>query len=197
MTTTLFEGLQAKAEAWCRDFDRYKEECKMFAEGLRIDFISYLGAKSTDIEFHVLDEHLERVRDAGTTLSPRLQSGNDGFIYFGITVFFKLETQCLDEHVRVGIQRVRGQWRIRWNQMEMGYGPAGGHGPFFEKATAAIAEKFETPFHKRRGPLGFVPVFSNDHLTLVPPSEVRGATDAGIAASDSKDAPGHSSQSSG
>ena len=87
MTTTLFEGLQAKAEAWCRDFDRYKEECKMFAEGLRIDFISYLGAKSTDIEFHVLDEHLERVRDAGTTLSPRLQSGNDGFIYFGITVF--------------------------------------------------------------------------------------------------------------
>lgn len=176
---TKFEDLQAKAETWCREFDRYKEECKLFAERLRVEFIEYLGAKSTDIEFHVLDEHLDRVRDAGTTLSPRLQVGDDGFVYFGLTIFFKLQTQCLDEHVRVGVQRVRAHWRVRWNQTEMAYGANGSTLAFFDKASAAIAEKFATPFHKRRGPLGFVPMISNDHLVLVPPSEIRTAAEAG------------------
>jgi len=178
MAHTVFEDLQAQAEAWCREFDRYKEECKVFAERLRVEFIEYLGAKSTDVEFHVLDEHLDRMRDAGTTLSPRLQVGDDGFIYFGLTIFFKLETQCLDEHVRVGIQRSRAQWRVRWNQAEIAYGAGADHQAFFGKAVAAIAEKFSTPFHKRRGPLGFVPVISNDHLVLVPPAELRVAAES-------------------
>lgn len=179
MATTVFEDLQAKAEAWCREFDRYKEECKVFAERLRVEFIEYLGAKSTDVEFHMLDEHLDRMRDAGTTLSPRLQVGDDGFIYFGLTIFFKLETQCLDEHVRVGIQRSKAQWRVRWNHAEIAYGTGTAHQAFFDKAVAAIAEKFATPFHKRRGPLGFVPVISNDHLVLVPPAELRVAAESG------------------
>lgn len=178
MAHTVFEDLQAQAEAWCREFDRYKEECKVFAERLRVEFIEYLGAKSTDVEFHVLDEHLDRMRDAGTTLSPRLQVGDDGFIYFGLTIFFKLETQCLDEHVRVGIQRSRAQWRVRWNQAEIAYGTGADHQAFFGKAVTAIAEKFSTPFHKRRGPLGFVPVISNDHLVLVPPAELRVAAES-------------------
>ena len=185
---TEFEDLQAKAETWCREFDRYKEECKVFAERMRVEFIEYLGAKSTDIEFHVLDEHLDRVKDAGTTLSPRLQVGDDGFVYFGLTIFFKLQAQALDEHVRVGIQRVRAHWRVRWNQTEMTYGASGSPAAFFDKASAAIAEKFATPFHKRRGPLGFVPMISNDHLVLVPPAEIRTAAEAGggtsAAASD-------------
>ncbi len=178
MPTTRFEELQAKAGAWCQDFERHKDDCKVFAEKLRIELIEYLGAKSTDIEFYVLDEHLDRVRDGGTTLSPRLQVGDDGFIYFGLTLFFKFEGQCVDEHVRVGIQRARGQWRVRWNQQEISYGNANARTAFFEKATAAIAEKFDTPFHKKRGPLGFVPIISNDHLVLVPPAELRVATEA-------------------
>jgi hypothetical protein len=89
MATTVFEDLTAKADAWCREFERYKDECKVFAEKLRVELIEYLGAKSTDIEFYVLDEHLDRVRDAGSTLSPRLQVGDDGFVYFGLTLFLK------------------------------------------------------------------------------------------------------------
>lgn len=173
MATTVFEDLTAKADAWCREFDTYKDACKVFAEKLRVELIEYLGAKSTDIEFYVLDEHLDRVKDAGNTLSPRLQVGDDGFIYFGLTLFFKLECQRLDEHVRVGVQRVKGQWRIRWNQLELSYSTGSGRAPFFEKVVALIAEKFTTPFHRRRGPLGFVPVISNDHLTLVSPAELR------------------------
>jgi hypothetical protein len=190
MAATVFEELQAKAEAWCKEFDRYKDECKVFAEKLRVELIEYLGAKSTDVEFHVLDEHLDRVRDGGFTLSPRLQVGDDGFIYFGITLFFKLETQCLDEHVRVGVQRIKGAWRIRWNQLEVSYGGGPSHTPFFEKVTALIAEKFATPFHRRRGPLGFVPVMSNDHLTLVPPADLRIAAENGTVISET---PGQSS----
>jgi len=189
MATTVFEDLQAKAEAWCKEFDRYKDECKVFAEKLRVELIEYLGAKSTDVEFHVLDEHLDRVRDGGFTLSPRLQVGDDGFVYFGLTLFFKLETQCLDEHVRVGVQRVKGVWRIRWNQMELNYGSgASSHTAFFEKVTGLIAEKFSTPFHRRRGPMGFVPVVSNDHLTLVPPADLRIAAENGAVVSDASGA---------
>jgi hypothetical protein len=173
MATTIFEALHSKAEAWCQEFDRYKDECKVFAERLRIELIEYLGAKSTDVEFHVLDEHLDRVKDGDFTLSPRMQVGDDGFVYFGLTIFFKLETQCVDEHARVGVQRTRGQWRVRWNQIEMVYGTASGQRPFFDKVTASISDKFTTPFHRKRGPLGFVPVMSNDHLTLVAPSDVR------------------------
>lgn len=192
MAPTVFEELQAKAEAWCKEFDRYKDECKVFAEKLRVELIEYLGAKSTDVEFHVLDEHLDRVQDSGFTLSPRLQVGDDGFVYFGLTLFFKLETQCLDEHVRVGVQKVKGQWRIRWNQLELSYGNSNGHGTFFEKVTALIAEKFTTPFHRRRGPLGFVPVVSNDHLTLVAPADLRIAAENGTVISEGlgKPAPG-------
>jgi hypothetical protein len=178
MATTIFEELQGKAEAWCLEFDRYKDECKVFSERLRVELIEYLGAKSTDVEFHVLDEHLDRVKDADFTLSPRLQVGDDGFVYFGLTIFFKLKTQCVDEHVRVGVQRTRGQWRVRWNQIEMAYGNTSGHGPFFDKVRESVAEKFTTPFHRRRGPLGFVPVMSNDHLTLVAPSDVRVAAES-------------------
>jgi hypothetical protein len=184
MATTVFEELTAKADAWCREFDRYKDECKVFAEKLRIELIEYLGAKSNDVEFHILDEHLDRVPDGGSTLSPRLQVGDDGFIYFGLTLFFKLEKQCVDEHVRVGVQRVKGQWRVRWNRMELGYGAAIGHGPFFEKVVASIAEKFTTTFHRQRGPLGFVPVISNDHLTLVPPAELRMGAESASQAPD-------------
>ncbi|MFN4119401.1 hypothetical protein [Acidovorax sp.] len=173
MATTPFEELQAQAEAWCQEFEQYKEECKVFAERLRIDWIEYLGAKSTDVEFHKLDEHLDRIADGAFTLSPRLQVGDDGFVYFGLTLFFKMKKQCLDEHVRVGVQRVKGQWRVRWNQLEMAYGAAGSHDAFFQKATATIAQKFTTPFHRRRGPLGFVPIVSNEHLTLVAPADVR------------------------
>ena len=186
MTATVFDELRAKAATWCREFERYKDECKVFAERLRIDLIEYLGAKSTDVEFHVLDEHLDRLPDEGFTLSPRLQVGDDGVIYFGLTLFFRLETQLLDEHVRVGVQRVKGQWRIRWNRLELSYGGAASRGPFFEKVTAATAEKFTTPFHRRRGPLGFVPVVSsNDHLTLVPPEAVRVAAESGTVISES------------
>jgi len=182
MATTVFEELTTKAEAWCREFESYKDACKVFAEKLRIEFIEYLGAKSTDIEFYVLDEHLDRVRDAGSTLSPRLQVGDDGYIYFGLTIFFKLESHGLDEHVRVGVQRVKGQWRVRWNQVELNYGTGAGHVPFFEKVVATIAEKFSMPFHRLRGPLGFVPIISNDHLTLVPPAELRSTAENGGAA---------------
>lgn len=175
---TVFEELHDKATVWCRDFEHYKDECKMFAEFLRVEYIQYLGARSTDVEFHVLDEQLDRVKDAGTTLSPRLQVGDDGFVYFGLTLFFKLETHSLDEHVRVGVQRARGMWRVRWNQVEIAYRTDASHQAFFDKATATIAEKFNTPFHKRRGPLGFVPIISNDHLVLVPPSETRIAADS-------------------
>lgn len=181
MKPTIFEELQAKAETWCREFDRYKDDCKVFAERLRVEFIEYLGARSTDVEFHVLDEHLDRVRDGGFTLSPRLQVGDDGFVYFGLTLFFKLEKQCLDEHVRVGVQRSRGQWRIRWNRLELAYGAGPSHAPFFEKVVASIAEKFNTPFHRRPGPLGFVPVISNDHLTLVAPEDLRVAAESTAA----------------
>jgi hypothetical protein len=178
MPNTVFDDLRAKAENWCREFDRYKEECKLFAERLRVEFIEYLGATSTDVEFHVLDEHLDRVRDAGTTLSPRLQVGDDGFVYFGLTIFFKLKGRCVDEHVRVGVQRARSQWRVRWNQTEIAYGTGAAHQAFFDKAVGTIAEKFSTPFHKRRGPLGFVPVISNDHLMLVPPADLRVSADS-------------------
>lgn len=178
MAITIFEELQAKAEAWCQEFDLYKDECKVFAERLRIELIEYLGARSTDVEFHVLDEHLDRVKDAGFTLSPRLQVGDDGFVYFGVTIFFKLKTQCVDEHARVGVQRTKGQWRVRWNQLEMAYGNTAPHTSFFEKVAASVAEKFTTPFHRKRGPLGFVPVMSNDHLTLVAPADVRVAAES-------------------
>lgn len=185
MATTIFEELQAKAEAWCEEFDRYKDECKVFAERLRVELIEYLGAKSTDVEFHVLDERLDRVADGGSTLSPRLQVGDDGFIYFGLTIFFKLKTQGVDEHARVGVQRTRGQWRVRWNQLELAYGNTAAHNAFFDKVVASIAEKFSTPFHRKRGPLGFVPVMSNDHLTLVAPADVRVAAENTTVITDS------------
>jgi len=172
MTYSKFEDLRLKAEAWCREFDRHKDECQLFAERLRVELIEYLGAKSTDVEFHALDEHLDRQRETGTTLSPRLQVGDDGFVYFGLTIFFRLESRCLDEYIRVGVQKSRSQWRVRWNQSEMVYG---GGELFFEKAIALIADKFATPFHRRKGPLGFVPVITNDHLSLVPPAEMKGA----------------------
>ena len=178
MTTTVFQDMHTKAMAWCRDFEQYKEECKVFAERLRIDYIVYLGAKSTDVEFYVLDERLERLRDEGTTLSPRLQVGDDGFLYFGLTLFFRAESQCLEEHVRVGIQRGKSQWRVRWNQIEANYAPDGPHQAFFDKVTAAMMEKFATPFRKIRGQLGFVPAFANDHLQLLPVAETRIAADA-------------------
>ena len=170
---TVFQAMHAKAIAWCHDFEQYKEECKVFAERLRVDFILYLGAKSTDVEFHVLDERLDRLRDEGTTLSPRLQVGDDGFLYFGLTLFFKSEGHCLDEHVRIGVQRGRTQWRVRWNQLEAPYSVEGSHQAFFDKVTAAMMEKFATPFRKIRGQLGFVPAFANDHMELLPVGEAR------------------------
>lgn len=170
---TVFQDLQAKAVAWCRDFEQYKEECKVFAERLRVDFIDYLGAKSTDVEFHALDDRLDRLRDEDTGLSPRLQVGDDGFFYFGLTVFFKADGHCLDEHIRVGVQRARSTWRVRWNQQETTYAANGPHTAFYDKAMASMVEKFSTPFRKTRGQLGFVPALSNDHLVLVPVAETR------------------------
>ncbi len=67
---TPFENIRGKAIAWCRDFERYKEECQVFAERLRVEFIVYLGARSTEVEFHKLDERLERLAGDGTTLPP-------------------------------------------------------------------------------------------------------------------------------
>jgi hypothetical protein len=177
---TLYQDLHKKAMAWCREFEQYKEECKVFAEQLRVDYLTDLGAKSTDLEFHVLDERLERMPSEGTTLSPRLQVGDDGFLYFGVTLFFKEACHCLDEHVRVGIQRSRGQWKVRWGRIEAPYAVNGSHAAFFDRVTAALAEKFATPFHKFRGQLGFVPSMgSNDHLVLVPVGEARIAAEAG------------------
>ena len=177
--TSTFQELRAKAIAWCRDFEQYKEECQVFAERIRIEYIGYLGAKSTDLEFHVLDERLDRMGDAGTTLSPRLQVGDDGFLYFGLTLFFKADGHCLDEHVRVGVQRGRGHWRVRWNHVEFSYSLNGPHDAFFEKITAVMMDKFTTPFRKTRGPLGFIPVLSKDHLALVPVSDSPLAAEAG------------------
>lgn len=177
MANTVFEDLQNKAETWCREFDKYKDECKLFAERLRVELIEYLGARSEDVEFHPLDEHLDRIRDGSFTLSPSLQVGDDGFVYFGITLFFKLKSRCLDEHVRVGVQKTKGQWRIRWNQMELNYGAGASHNVFFDKAIALIAEKFSTYFHRARGPLGFIPVITNDHLALVAPADLRNSAE--------------------
>lgn len=176
--TTVFEQLQAKAVAWCRDFEAYKDECRVFAERLRIEFISYLGAKSTDVEFHELNEHLERIKDGETQLSPRLRVGDDGFLYFGLTVFFATEKHCVDEHIRVGIQRSKNQWKLRWNRTELAYHVQSDNGPLFEKATALIIDKFSTPFRKTRGQLGFVPVLTSDHLALVPVEETRIAAES-------------------
>ncbi|WP_313076639.1 hypothetical protein [Melaminivora sp.] len=166
-----FENLRTRAIAWCKDFEQYKEEVRMFAERLRVEYISYLGARSTDVEFHKLDERLERLDAEGTTLSPRLQVGDDGFVYFGLTLFLREGSHCLEEHVRVGVQRVQGKWRMRWNQIESGNISDKTPQTFFEKVTAAMLEKFSTPFYKIRGQLGFIPTFSNDHLVLVPTSD--------------------------
>jgi len=165
------ENIRAKAITWCRDFEQYKEECRVFAERLRVEYISYLGAKSTDVEFHKLDERLERLAAEGTTLSPRLQVGDDGYIYFGLTLFIREESHCLEEHARIGVQRIQGKWRVRWNQIESGSISDKTPHAFFEKVTAALLEKFSTPFYKIRGQLGFIPTISNDHLVLVPTSE--------------------------
>lgn len=160
--------------AWCRQFEQYKEECKVFGEQLRVDYLTYLGARSTDVEFHALDERLERVSSEGTMLSPRLQVGDDGFLYFGLTLFFKESGHCLDEHVRVGVQRSRGQWKVRWGRIESAYSVNASHTAFFDRVTAALAEKFATPFHKVRGQLGFIPYVSkDDHLVLAPLGERR------------------------
>lgn len=174
---TPFENIRSKAIDWCRSFEDYKEECRVFAERLRVEFIYYLGAKSTDVEFHKIDERLERLVNEGTTLSPRLQVGDDGFVYFGLTIFVKEHTHCLEEHARIGVQRVQGKWRIRWNQLESGNISDKVPHAFFDKVTAAILEKFSTPFYKIRGQLGFIPTFNNDHLVLVPTSEVLAAVD--------------------
>ncbi len=172
--TTTFRELHNKAMAWCRDFEQYKEDCKVFGEQLRVDYITYLGARSTDVEFHVLDERLERVASEGTTLSPRLKVGDDGFLYFGLTLFFKEAGHCLDEHIRVGVQRSRGQWKVRWGRIESTYAINGSHTAFFDRVTAPLVDKFATPFHKVRGQLGFVPYVSNDeHLVLAPVGEPR------------------------
>jgi len=174
---TPFENIRGKALAWCRDFEDYKEDCRVFAEKLRIEFICYLGAKSADVEFYKMDERLERLTDEGTTLSPRLQVGDDGFVYFGLTIFFREGAQCLEEHARVGVQRIQGKWRMRWNQLESGNISEKIPHAFFEKVTAAILEKFSTPFYKIRGQLGFIPTFSNDHLVLVPTNDALVALD--------------------
>lgn len=192
-TTTIYDDLQAKAVAWCRDFEGYKEECRVFAERLRIDFITYLGAKSTDIEFHELNEQHERVKGEETLLSPRLRVGDDGFLYFGLTLFFSTGKHCVDEHVRVGVQRSKNQWKLRWNRADLTYHPQGNNDAMFQKAAAQIFEKFATPFRKTRGQLGFVPVVSSDHLALVPVAETRIAAEAPSAeASNAADAGGKS-----
>ncbi|AVO48476.1 hypothetical protein C6568_03775 [Melaminivora suipulveris] len=177
MSASPFETIRSKAIAWCRDFDDYKEECRVFAERLRIEFITYLGAKSTEVEFHKLDERLERLASEGTTLSPRLQVGDDGFIYFGITLFIREGGDCLEEHARVGVQRVQGKWRIRWNQLESASITDKIPPAFFDKISAAILDKFSTPFYKIRGQLGFIPTISNDHLVLVPTADPIAAVD--------------------
>lgn len=174
---TPFENIRGKAIAWCRDFERYKEECQVFAERLRVEFIVYLGARSTEVEFHKLDERLERLAGEGTTLSPRLQVGDDGFIYFGITLFIREDSQCLEEHARVGVQKVQGKWRVRWNHLESGNISDKVPQAFFDKICASVLEKFSTPFYKIRGQLGFIPTFSNDHLVLVPTADALAALD--------------------
>ncbi len=174
---TPFQNIRSKAIAWCQDFEQYKEECRLFAERLRVEFISYLGAKSTDVEFHKMDERLERVAGEGTTLSPRLQVGDDGYIYFGLTIFIREDSHCLEEHARIGVQRAQGKWRVRWNQLESGNISEKVPPAFFDKIVAAILEKFSTPFYKIRGQLGFIPTFSNDHLVLVPTAETFAAVD--------------------
>jgi len=176
-TMTPFQNIRSKAIAWCQDFEQYKEECRLFAERLRVEFISYLGAKSTDVEFHKMDERLERVAGEGTTLSPRLQVGDDGYIYFGLTIFIREDSHCLEEHARIGVQRAQGKWRVRWNQLESGNISEKVPPAFFDKIVAAILEKFSTPFYKIRGQLGFIPTFSNDHLVLVPTAETFAAVD--------------------
>ena len=99
-------------------------------------------------------------------------------------IVFKMNHGCLDEHVRIGVQRVRNQWRVRWNQTEMAYGDPP-HLAFFQKVTALIEAKFSTPFHKQRGALGFIPVVSNDHLALLPPAELRIAAEADAPTAES------------
>ncbi len=174
---TPFENLQNRAVAWCRDFEQHKEECRIFAERLRIEFISYMGAKSADVEFHKLDERLERIAAEGTTLSPHLQVGDDGYVYFGITIFLREASHCLEEPARIGLQKVQGKWRVRWNQLETSsitdkFPPA-----FFDKVLASMLEKYSTPFYKIRGQLGFIPTFNNDHLVLVPTADALAAVD--------------------
>lgn len=172
-----FENLRSKAIAWCRDFEQYKEECRVFGERLRVEYIGYLGARSTDVEFYKMDERLERLASEGTTLSPRLQVGDDGYIYFGLTVFIREDSHCLEEHIRIGVQRVQGKWRMRWNQLESANINDKVPQAFFEKVTATMLEKYSTPFYKIRGQLGFIPTFSNDHLVLVPAGESLAAAD--------------------
>lgn len=185
MTTTIYQDLQAKAVAWCRDFEAYKEECRVFGERLRIEYITYLGAKSTDIEFHELNEQHERVKSDQTLLSPRLQVGDDGFLYFGLTIFFSTGKHSIDEYVRVGVQRSKNHWRVRWNRFDLAYHIQGDNQAMFQKATAQILDKFATPFRKTRGQLGFVPIVSSDHLALVPVSDSRVAAEAlGVVVSD-------------
>lgn len=181
MNSTIYQDLQAKAVAWCRDFEEYKEECRIFGERLRIEYITYLGAKSTDIEFHELNELHERVKNEQTLLSPRLQVGDDGFLYFGLTLFFSTGKHCVDEYVRVGVQRSKNNWRVRWNRAELVFQNHGNNDAMFQKATAQIFEKFATPFRKTRGQLGFIPIQSSDHLALVPVTETRVAAEAPVA----------------
>jgi hypothetical protein len=118
------------------------------------------------------------VRDASFGLSPVLQIGDDGFFYFGLTLFFRMKNRCVDEHMRIGVQKNKAHWRVRWNQSEMNYDGANGNVVFFKKLTDTISGKFGTYFHKVKGPLGFIPVLNNDHLTLVPPAEVRVVAEA-------------------
>ncbi|MDA8521040.1 hypothetical protein [Acidovorax sp. NCPPB 4044] len=176
--TSNFQELQAKAIAWCKDFEQYKDECVVFAQRLRVEFIAHLGARSGDVEFHALDERLERITDERSSLWPKLQVGDDGFFYFGLTLFFRADSHCLDEHVRVGIQKSRSHWRVRWNQKESTYSPSGPNAAFFDKVTAVTLEKFATPFRRMKGQLGFVPTLQSDHhlVASAPPSPVQGAS---------------------
>ncbi|WP_375576025.1 hypothetical protein [Paracidovorax oryzae] len=174
--TTNFQDLQAKAIAWCKDFEQYKDECVVLAQRLRVEFIAHLGARSGDVEFHALDERLERIADERTSLWPRLQVGDDGFFYFGLTLFFRADAHCLDEHIRVGIQKSRTHWRVRWNQKESVYSTTGSNSAFFDKITAITLEKFSTPFRRMKGQLGFVPMLQSDHhiVATAPPSPATG-----------------------
>lgn len=180
--TTHFQDLQAKAIAWCKDFEQYKDECIVFAQRLRVEFIDHLGARSGDVEFHALDERLERIADERSSLWPRLQVGDDGFFYFGLTLFFRADAHSLDEHIRVGVQKSRNHWRVRWNQKESTYSTTGANSAFFEKVTAITLEKFSTPFRRMKGQLGFVPMLQSDHHVVVPappsPVAAAGAADA-------------------